>query len=131
MRFTKNRDILITVLTRDLKEVDWPFSVAKTASFATGEQLEMAKSDDLILQCIALAPFRDVHLMRLYNNKEYAHARARRSVGRRILQANVAEYCGGYSCISYLYRVFGKFPAKDYEKTWKRPELVRALLNGG
>lgn len=82
---------------------------------------------------MAHAHFEMIHLHRLFgaSKKAFNSSLVRLAIGRRMVQADVAEYCEGYTNEQQLYAVLGKFPSRKFNKTWKREDLVKALLKHG
>jgi len=117
------------MLTGDGIEVDWPYSAIKIASFITAAHIQRLKSDDCAIVADALAELKRAQVHLLYRDSKLALAKQRYQLGRRIKQTSCLDYCLG-SYDQKLWRIFGKFPARQYEKTWQRNELIKALMKG-
>lgn len=114
------------MLTADLQEIDWPYSDMRVCSFCTLAQLERINHKDAAIRCHALSEL-SRNQARLLFNKMPATGRRRYALGLRIRNADVLSYCLD-SYEDKLWKVFGRFKAREHEKTWTRKDLVKALL---
>ncbi len=119
------------MLCADKKEVEWSCSELKICSFATSEEIERLRSRNALERLLAHSLLTPAQIRLLYKHQSKAtSARGLRALGKRIAEADVARYCEGVY-ITKLWRVFAKFPRKDFNVNWQRSDLVKALMNAG
>lgn len=118
------------MLTGDGIEVDWKHSRSPVASFITAEKLALLESPDCAIRAYETAALTRAQVGILYSAAKVQRLKTalrRWTLGKRIRQADCLDYCLG-SYEDKLWRIFGKFPARQYQIGWQRSDLIRVLL---
>lgn len=109
------------MLTRDGKQVDWPYSDAPMTTLTAGE-LAKLRSEDACEKCVAHARLNPVQMTILYRKRGFIYAKQLRWVGSWIVRHRLEPYAAGLSLYA-IRKVIGS--SRD------RTVLVEKLLKHG